>query len=121
MVLSFCNREGEQIKNNLTGNWQAKWELINPELTDIFKPEQMIMEGEVFFDLDHARIRAFGFEGCAFTSDTSENVLSYKKNDSILNLLNEDNEVIFSYVVKNEKSNFLELLLMEDISLTLSR
>jgi hypothetical protein len=121
VFLLACNGEGEKMDNHLAGNWYAKWELINPELTGIFKPEQMIMEGEVFFDADHARIRAFGFDGCAFTSDTSENVLYYKKNDTILNLFNDENDVIFSYVIKSEEQNSMELLLMDDINLTLTR
>ncbi len=120
-LLDGCHENGEQLKNSLSGKWRARWELNNPELNNVFKPEQMIMEGEVIFDENQARIRAFGFDGCAFTSDTSENVLSYKKNDSILNLMNSDEQVIFSYVIKDEKYRYLKLLLMDDISLTLTK
>jgi hypothetical protein len=116
-----CHEDGDQIKESLSGKWKARWELNNPELKDVFSPEQMIMDGEVIFEQDQAKIRAFGFEGCAFTSDTSENLLSFEKNDSTLNLMNADHQVIFSYVVQEQKPNYLKLLLMDDISLTLTK
>ncbi len=119
--LNGCHEYGDQMKNSLSGKWKARWELNNPDLNDIFSSEQMIMDGEVIFDQGHARIRAFGFDGCAFTSDTSENILSFEKNDSILNLMNSDKQVIFSYVIKEEKNNYMRLLLMDDISLTLTK
>lgn len=121
ILFNGCHGAGDQLKGSLSGKWSARWELNNPELKDVFKPDQMVMEGEVIFDKDHARIRAFGFDGCAFTSDTSENVLSYRKNDSSLNLMNSDKQVIFSYVIKDEKDHYLKLLLMDDISLTLTK
>jgi len=116
-----CQEDGDQIKESLSGKWKARWELNNPELKDVFSPEQMIMDGEVIFEQDQAKIRAFGFEGCAFTSDTSENLLSFEKNDSTLNLMNADRQVIFSYVVQEQKHHYLKLLLMDDISLTLTK
>lgn len=121
IFLNGCHEYGDQLKNSLSGKWKARWELNNPDLSEIFSPEQMIMDGEVIFEHNHARIRVFGFEGCAFTSDTSENILSFEKNDSILNLMNSDKQVIFSYVIKEEKNNYLRLLLMDDISLTLTK
>lgn len=121
LFLNGCHESEDQIKESLSGKWKARWELNNPELKNVFSPEQMIMNGEVIFQQDQARIRAFGFEGCAFTSDTSENLLSFEKNDSILNLMNADKQVIFSYVIQEQKHNYLKLLLMDDISLTLTK
>ncbi len=110
------------MSDPLVGMWNARWELNNPDMTSIFEPEEMVMHGEVIFSQDdHAKIRAFGFEGCAFTSDTSENQLLYKKSDSTINLLNAKNEVIFSYLIKEEAMDFMRLLLMDDIELTLTR
>lgn len=121
LLSNGCREDGEQIKESLSGKWKARWELNNPELKDVFSPEQMSMNGEVIFEQDQARIRAFGFEGCAFTSDTSENILSFEKSDSILNLMNADKQVIFSYVIQEQRHNYLRLLLMDDISLTLTK
>jgi hypothetical protein len=121
ILLNGCNEDGEKIKNSLSGKWKARWELNNPELNEVFSPEQMVMDGEVIFEQDRVRIRAFGFEGCVFTSDTSENILSFEKNDSILNLMISNRQVIFSYMIKEEKNNYLRLLLMDDISLTLTK
>jgi len=122
LIYYSCTLEKEKMSDPLVGKWNARWELINPEMINIFEPDQMIMHGEVIFNQDnYAKIRAFGFEGCAFTSDTSENQLIYKKNDSTINLLNSNNEVIFSYFIKDEGIDFVQLLLMDDIELTLTR
>jgi hypothetical protein len=48
---------------------------MNPVMHDFFQDEQRIMFGEVFFEINQAKIRAYGFEGCAFKTDTSENIL----------------------------------------------
>jgi hypothetical protein len=121
IFFSSCEDEEEQFRDPLTGNWNARWEMINPVMQEIFSQEQRIMNGEVFFDINQARIRAYGFEGCAFKTDTSENILFFRKQNGTLNLISTDDHVIFSYVIADENDNLLKLMLMEDISLTLTR
>ena len=122
-VLFFtgCSGEDEQIMDPILGSWDARWELINPDLNQVYRQDQRIMNGQVFFDLNQARICAYGFEGCAFKTDTAENILYFRKENGLLNLINAGEHVIFSYRIAEENNNQLKLLLMDDISLTLTR
>ncbi|MBR9999914.1 MAG: hypothetical protein KFF73_13135 [Cyclobacteriaceae bacterium] len=121
IMFSGCGKEDVQYADPISGKWKARWELMNPVMHDFFQDEQRIMDGEVFFYMNQAKIRAFGFEGCAFKTDTSENILHFKKENGMLKLIDSDDDVIFSYLIANESDDLLKLLLMEDISLTLTR
>lgn len=121
ILFSGCDGEEEQFTDPMAGNWKARWELINPAMLDFYGKDQRVMFGEVFFEINQAKIRAYGFEGCAFKTDTSENVLFYRKENGTLKLIDTNDDVIFSYVIAHENDNQLQLMLMEDVSLTLIR
>jgi len=124
LVLTFnqCAPEKESEENYFTGTWEAQWYLIGKDMHGMFSESDITMNGQVVIDRDQTvEIIAYGFEGCVFASDTAMNTLHFEFQDSILNLINKEKEVVFSYRVKEKLPDKLILLLMDDIQLTLSR
>ena len=105
-----------------TGTWEAEWYLVDEHMLETFSKSEITMNGLVIFYPDQfVEITAYGFEGCVFASDTARNKLHFEFQDSLLNLINKEKEVVFSYKVKEKLPEKLTLLLMDDIQLTLSR
>jgi hypothetical protein len=122
LILNQCAPERESEANYFTGTWQAEWYLIDEDMHGIFSESEIIMNGQVVIDqYQTVEIVAYGFEGCVFASDTARNILQFEFQDSVLNLINKEKEVVFSYRVKEKLPEKLTLLLMDDIQLTLSR
>jgi hypothetical protein len=121
-IFSQCTSEKESQRSYLDGTWEAEWLLVDEDMQQMFSPSEISMNGQVVFDENKmAEITAYGFEGCVFTADTAKNHLSYDFQDSLLNLLNNEKEVVFSYRVKEKLPDQLKLVLMDDILLTLRR
>ncbi len=122
MIFNQCATEKESEENYFTGIWEAEWYLVDEDMHGMFSESDITMNGQVVIDRDHTvEIIAYGFEGCVFTSDTAMNMLHFEFQDSILNLINKEKEVVFSYRIKEKLPDKLTLLLMDDIQLTLSR
>lgn len=124
LVCAFwaCDMQNTNKPVEITGRWNARWELMDKGLQELFTSEESIMHGELYFNDDQSvDIRAYGFRGCAFTSDTSENRLSYHLNDTLLKMINDDREVVFTYVIREKRKDYMDLSLMDDIRLILVR
>ena len=122
LIFNQCAPERESEANYFTGTWDAKWYLIDEDMHGMFSESDITMNGKVVVDKDQTmEIIAYGFEGCVFASDTARNKLNFEFQDSVLNLINKEKEVVFSYRVKEKLPEKLTLLLMDDIQLTLSR
>lgn len=121
IILLQCTSK-ENTTSLIEGSWNAEWLLMDNTLADIFPPESLIMNGEILFNPPNSvKIKAFGYDGCVFASDTAENVLKYEFTDSLLNMVNDKNEVVFSYLIKEKSPDLISLEMMEDIKLTLRR
>jgi len=117
-----CTSEKDSTSSYIDGAWKAEWFLVDKEMQKMFSVTEISMNGQVVFDQNNmAEITAFGFEGCVFASDTAKNKLKYDFQDSLLNLVNGEKEVVFSYIVKEKLPDQLTLVLMDDILLTLRR
>ena len=80
------------------------------------------MKGKIYFSSDEkVTITAFGFDGCVFSSDTATNELFFHLQDSLINMVNDENEVIFSYSINTLEKGNIELSLLNDIHLSLSK
>jgi len=122
LIILFQCTSKENANSSIEGSWNAEWLLMDNSLADIYPPENLIMNGEILFNPSNsANIKAFGYEGCVFASDTAENELKYEFTDSLLNMINDNNEVVFSYLIKERLTNQISLEMMEDIKLTLRR
>lgn len=118
-----CISEKKDIDHSyFDGKWEAEWLFTDSEMRDMFMESALSMQGEVIFDQQQlVEITAYGFEGCIFAVDTATNTMRYEFQDSVLNLINSEDEVVFSYRIKEQLPDRLTLLLMDDIQLTLHR
>lgn len=118
-----CSPDHEiHVDDDLKGSWNARWQLMDTTLYDIFNPDQVVMNGELIFQKNNRIIiRAFGFKGNAFASDTAQNELTYHHHDSLIDLINEDRDVVFSYRIRSFEPDHICLSLMNDIQLELTK
>jgi hypothetical protein len=117
-----CSSEKDSTYSALDGVWKAQWVLVDKNMQQIFSDAEITMDGEVIFsDNQMVEITAYGFDGCAFASDTATNQLIYDFQDSVLLLLNGEDQVVFSYRVQEKLPDQFTFLLMDDILLTLRR
>jgi hypothetical protein len=122
LIFNQCAPEGGSESDYFTGTWEAEWYLLDEHVLETFSKSEITMKGQVVFHRSQSvEITAYGFEGCVFASDTASNKLQFEFQDSLLNLINKEKEVVFSYRVKEKLPEKLTLLLMDDIRLTLSR
>lgn len=122
LIFNQCTPEKESEANYFAGSWDAEWYLADETMHGMFSKSEITMNGQIVFDQNQfVEITAYGFEGCVFASDTARNKLQFEFQDSLLNLINKEKEVVFSYRVKEKLPEKLTLLLMDDIQLTLSR
>lgn len=117
-----CQTDSEKSIGEFEGDWEATWELSDPGLKEYYTPDQLKMRGMISFKTDHkVFITAYGFDGCVFSSDTATNELHYNLVDSLINIVNEEEEVIFSYYIDEMSSDRIALSLLNDIHLNLEK
>jgi hypothetical protein len=124
LILLFyqCTSEKDSTRSYFEGAWNAEWFLLDKDMQSMFSTSEITMYGQVVFDVNETvEITAYGFDGCVFASDTAQNALNYEFQDSLLNMINGEKEVVFAYKVKEKLPDKLTLLLMDDIQLTLHR
>jgi len=122
LIILFQCTSKENSNSSIEGKWNAEWLLMDNSLADIYPPESLIMNGEIYFEsTQSAKIKAFGYDGCVFASDTAENQLKYEFTDSLLNMINDENEIVFSYLIIKRLPDLISLEMMDDIKLTLKR
>ncbi len=122
IMFTGCTREKDVDNYGLEGSWNATWVLADSTLYDLYSPGQLSMSGKMTFEKNNqVHLQAYGFEGCAFASDTAENRLYYQYRDSALLLLNSSNEEVFAYSIKAMEPRFIHLEMMDDIHLKLTR
>ena len=122
LIFNQCMPEKDSEADYFTGTWKVEWYLVDEQMHGSFTRSEITMNGLIeFYDNQSIEITAYGFEGCVFASDTAKNKLHYEFQDSLLNLINKEKEVVFSYKVKEKLPQKLILILMDDIQLTLSR
>ena len=114
---SKLNREQE-----ILGEWNAHWETDFDESMPDLTSDNLKMNGILNFMPDgKVEISAFGYAGCIFSDDTLKNVLNWKLEDSILRFIDSGDEHGLPYTISKFTTNELQLTLLEDISLTLSK
>lgn len=123
LVLSVCFTPGFILLQNyetiLIGEWNAKWIIKNQGLAIDSKNQ---MDGHmVFNDNGNVSIKALGYPGCTFSSDTIENDLLWDISNDSLHLYNKNDQFKLSYHITKASDNFIELNLLEDIFVTLEK
>lgn len=102
------------------GHWDAKWETL-PESYPGIEDMEFYMNGSFVFTGDSLTVQANGFEGCIFNSDTLKHTQSWYVSNDTLFLLNDPELPGMTYTIKVKESNKIELQLMSDIFVTLSK
>jgi hypothetical protein len=121
IIYNGCGSKEKDGELELNGQWQALWETSVEGLENIDK-NNLRMDGQVhFYENGQVEIEAFGHKGCVFSSDTLKNVLSWKLEGEILRFMDHGDDSGLPYTIKSAQENKLELVLMDDIFLTLER
>ncbi|MEM9341129.1 MAG: hypothetical protein AAGA66_20520, partial [Bacteroidota bacterium] len=102
------------------GNWKARWETL-PESYPGIENMEFYMNGNFTFTSDSLTVKADGFDGCIFNTDTLIHTQSWYVSNDTLFLLNDPELVGMTYKVKSKATDKIELQLMEDIFVTLEK
>ena len=106
----------------IVGQWNARWETVPDESLPGIDGENLKMKGAIHFkEGGKVDISAYGFQGCIFSDDTMNNTLNWQLADSILRFIDEGDEYGLPYKINKFEKNEIQLVLLEDINLTLSR
>ena len=106
----------------IVGEWNAHWETVPDESLPGIAGENLKMNGAIHFqESGKVDISAYGFQGCIFSDDTMNNTLNWELADSILRFIDEGDEFGLPYKINKFEKNEIQLVLLEDINLTLSR
>lgn len=124
LIVAACGSEKEDAKkerpSEFVGVWSAKWETpaeSYPDLTDT----EFYMNGEFTFTGDSLTIENNGFPGCIFNVDTIAHTQSWYVSNDTLFLYNDPEVLGMSYQIKAKTEGKIELQLMDDIFVTLSK
>lgn len=102
------------------GTWQARWN-TTPEAFPDVKDSELTMDGVFSFTEDSLSVTLYGYPGCLFSHDTLSNRSGWTLSEHTLSLINDDNTPSISYEVQSQDSTRIELVFLEDISVTLTR
>ncbi len=119
LALVGCTSEVEKDQTFL-GKWDAQWRTL-PESFPGMEDMDFTMSGVIAFSPDSVAITAYGYEGCIFSEDTLRHALGWRTANDSLHLLNEKDVYGMSYKVLSRSESKIELQLMEDIFLTLTK
>ncbi len=104
------------------GEWKAEWE-TPPESPSYAGIEDMefYMDGKFVFTDDSLTVQNNGYPGCIFAVDTLQHTQSWKISNDTLFSYNDPESPGMTYKVTSITENRIELQLMEDIFITLSK
>ncbi len=121
LLLQGCQPKSENSSvtadndNVLVGHWQAEWQTKIDE-------NYHSMKGELHFNENgKVAVKAYGYQGCYFMSDTSKNEMAWKVIGDTLHLMVPEDNFSFAYQIKNISLQDIHLTLLEDINLHLKR
>lgn len=117
LLMSACTtvKSKEQL---LLGEWQAQWEA---------KPQQaseacLQMQGKVLFSADgQAEMIGYGHKDCIFSEDTLQNQLQWTLRQGQLSFRNLQDPFEMDYQIESLSEDHIQLVLMDDIRLHLTR
>lgn len=118
--LTFC-AENESREKAMHGKWKADWKTSKEAFPDVDDDVALTMEGWVEFTNDEVTITAYGYPGCIFSSDTLRHSQKWALRNDTLELLNEGDLHGITYLVREATDEHIQLVLMGDIFLNLTR
>jgi len=119
-LLSCGTSEEPSEVRSLDREWVAEWRTL-PESFPGVENVDFTMNGKISFSSDSVTIMAYGYEGCIFSEDTLSHTLRWVMKGDSLQLINEDDIQGMTYIVKSMTDEKIDMVMMEDIFLTLSK
>ena len=120
MVLNSCSTKTLESRNALEGYWKVIWETL-PESYPGMEGMNFKTDGSMNFTGDSVTITINGFRNCIFNEDTLTNTTQWKISNDTLYLVNDDGEYGMSYIITSMRSSSIDLKLMDDIFLHLTK
>lgn len=102
------------------GTWKAEWE-TPPESYPGIVDMEFYMDGQFVFSEDSLIVSNNGYPGCIFAIDTLTHSQIWEVRNDTLFTLNEPDSPGMSYKVLTYSENQIQLRLLDDIFVTLSR
>lgn len=120
-ILGGCSQEKNKSET-IVGEWNAYWETKPDESLPGLDGDNLKMNGIInFMDNGKVEISAFGYDGCIFSDDTLKNILNWKLDDTVLRFIDQGDDHGLPYTIHKFTDTEMQLTLLEDINLTLSR
>lgn len=119
-IVLFWSCSSGSEDETVIGNWDAKWTTL-PESFPGVEGVDFEMDGSVKFTRDSITISAYGYPGCIFSEDTLIHTLKWQISQDSLKLVNADNIHGMTYIIKELSESNMELVMMDDIYLSLTR
>ena len=120
LLISCTSNQTEERPAEWLGNWKAKWETL-PESYPTLEDMEFYMDGNFIFSNDSLIVKANGFDGCIFNSDTLTHTQSWFVSNDTLFLINDPDQPGMIYTVKSKSETKIKLQLMNDIFVTLTK
>ncbi len=120
VAFSSCT-DNDSSQKHLQGKWKADWKTSKEAFPDVSDDIAMTMEGWIEFDDDEVTITAYGYPGCIFSADTLKHSQKYAMRNDTLELLNDGDLHGIAYLMKEKSKDHIQLVLMGDIFLDLTR
>lgn len=102
------------------GTWKAEWE-TPPESYPGIVDMEFYMDGQFVFSEDSLIVSNNGYPGCIFAIDTLKHSQIWEVRNDTLFTLNEPDSPGMSYKVLTYSENQIQLRLLDDIFVTLSK
>ncbi|MBV6645745.1 MAG: hypothetical protein KI790_09865 [Cyclobacteriaceae bacterium] len=122
LLLAACTtKSSKESPSQIEGLWNAQWQTLPESFPDVSGDVDYTMQGKISFTGEEVSITAYGYPGCIFSSDTLEHKLGWNITNDSLHLINDESVHGMSYQINSIADSRIELQLMEDIFLTLTR
>tara|TARA_B100000929_G_C15197288_1_gene314473 strand:- start:37 stop:423 length:387 start_codon:yes stop_codon:yes gene_type:complete len=107
--------------NPFVGHWKAQWSMSKNSQFVLSSDKSSLMYGFFSFEKEGSvSIKGFGYPDCLFSEDTiSYNTNWFTFNNQLFIGNNEENK--FNYNIQSIKNNEIKLILLDDISLILTK
>ncbi|MTI30451.1 hypothetical protein [Xanthovirga aplysinae] len=106
----------------IVGEWNAEWKTTPADSTDERNELQYNMNGKIVFQSNGlVEVVGYGFPGCVFSNDTLMNKLHWSLGPGTISMHNLKDQFDMKYNIRRLNHAELELSLMNDITLRLTR
>ncbi|MEM6736547.1 MAG: hypothetical protein AAGC64_09005 [Bacteroidota bacterium] len=122
IAISCVSESSPERPRAWVGEWTAEWK-TPPESPSYRGIEDMefYMDGKFIFTTDSLTVQNYGYPGCIFAIDTLKHTQSWKVSNDTLFSINDPKTPGITYKITSLSENKIELQLMEDIFVTLTK